>query len=179
MSQIHPVQILLDEHRTIETVLDRLEATLGTLDGIPFPASWLTRALSFFRYFVEGAHHAKEEERFFPALHQAGLIEQITHHPDGVACLDEVERHLTAAASGDRQAVENLRYAGLAYVRFLREHITREDEVLHRAATQPATALELVRLQERAQPRPFHQLDDEIYETYLSLAKELIATRAA
>ncbi|HYM10463.1 MAG TPA: hemerythrin domain-containing protein [Bryobacterales bacterium] len=179
MSQIHPVQILLDEHRAIETVLDRLEATLATLDQIPFPASWLTRAMSFFRYFVEGAHHTKEEERFFPALQQAGLIEQVTHHLAGVAWLDEAERRLGAAASGDREAIDSLRQAGLAYVSFLREHIAREDEVLHRAATQPATALELVRLHERALPRPLQQLDEEIYEKYLCLAKELTATRAA
>jgi hemerythrin-like domain-containing protein len=179
MSQIHPVQVLLDEHRTIEAVLARLGASLVTLDHAPVPANWLARALDFFRYFVEGVHHAKEEERYFPALQQAGLIGAVTHHPDGRGLLEEAAKHLEAAASGDPQAIENLRRAGLAYVKFLRDHITSEDEALHRAAAQPATALELVRLQEQAQPEPQRQIDEEIYEEYLRLADELMAARAA
>jgi len=85
MSRIHPVQVLLDEHRLIEEVLGAFESNLGGLPSTPFPGQWFFESLDFFRHFVEGCHHDKEEELVFPQLRAAGLIQE---HDAGSAYLD-------------------------------------------------------------------------------------------
>ncbi|MBI3666755.1 MAG: hemerythrin domain-containing protein [Acidobacteria bacterium] len=176
MSQIHPVQILLDEHRTIEGVLDAFEDALLRLDRVPFPTQWFSEALDFFRHFVEGCHHNKEEELFFPQLRKAGFLEP---HESGVAYLERIQKTFQAAAGSDRQAIDAFRREGLDYVRFLRQHIRWEDELMHHVASLPQREEEIQRLQEGARPPQFHQMDEETYEKYLALAEKLSGKRSS
>lgn len=176
MSQIHPVQVLLDEHRTIEGVLDAFEATLLRLEQTPFPTQWLGDALGFFRNFVEGCHHNKEEDLFFPQLRKSGFLEE---HKSGIPYLENVEKHFQAAAGGEPQAIESFRRDGREYVGFLRQHIRWEDELMHHVAALPHSDAEIQRFQEGARPQQFHQMDEETYEKYLALADKLSAKVAA
>ena len=176
MSRIHPVQLLLDEHRLIEDVLGAFETKLRGLPATPFPGQWFLDVLDFFRHFVEGCHHNKEEEMIFPQLRAAGLLEQ---HDAGGAYLDRLESGLPAAWDGDWNAVDRFRSEGLAYVRFLRDHIAREDELLHWVARQPVNEQEIDRLQEEAEPEHFHQMSYEIYQKYLVVADKLLSNQAA
>ena len=176
MSQIHPVQSLLDEHILIEAVLEAFEAKLQRLPGVVFPAPWLADALDFFTNFVEGCHHNREEELVFPHLREAGLLQE---HDAGTASVKKLQASMEAAGRGDPQAIENLRREGLDYVQFLRDHISREDELLHRVASQPATEQEILRLQEGAAPEQFHRMDQETYERYVALADALSAAPVA
>lgn len=175
MSQIHPVQLLLDEHVVIESVLAAFEMKLLHLRESPFPIPWFSSALDFFHHFVEGCHHNREEELVFPHLRDAGLLDQ---HDSGKAYLDKVEAAMKAVQAGDPQGPEEFRREGLAYVQFLRDHINQEDELLHWVANRPATELDILRLHEGASPKGFHQMDEETYERYLALADSLSATLA-
>ena len=62
-------EILMDEHRVIERVLDAFERmlSLGVIDK-----AFTIKALDFFRQFADGCHHHKEEEQLFPAMESAG-----------------------------------------------------------------------------------------------------------
>ena len=173
MGQIHPVQVLLDEHAVIENVLAAFEAKLTPLPEAPFAADWFGAALDFFRHFVEGCHEDREEGLLFPQLREAGLTEG---HEAGAVYLDELDAFFGAASRGDPGAVDRFRSAGLAYARFLRDHIQREDELLHWAATRPVGEDEIQRLQEGASPEKFHHLDQELYDSYLALADFLCGT---
>jgi hemerythrin-like domain-containing protein len=168
--------MLLDEHRLIEDVLNALEGRLRGLPTTPFPGRWFHEALDFFRHFVEGCHHNKEEEIVFPQLRAAGLLEQ---HDAGSAYLDRLDGILPRAWDGDFNAVDQFRHEGLAYVRFLREHINREDELLHWVARQPSTEEEIQRLQQEADPEQYHHMDSETYQKYLVAADRLLADQAA
>ncbi len=65
-------QVLQDEHRIIERVLDCLERLAercraeGRLDAGP-----ARDAIEFFRGFADRAHHGKEENHLFPMAEQA------------------------------------------------------------------------------------------------------------
>ncbi len=175
MSQIHPVQALLDEHRLIEEVLLRFEAKLRALPSTPFPGQWFHDAVDFFRHFVEGCHHNREEEVVFPELRAAGLLEQ---HDAGSEYLDRVEASLPRAWDGDWNAIDQFRHEGLAYVRFLRDHIRREDELLHWVARQPVDEREIHRLQAEAEPERFHHMDAGTYQKYMEEADRLLSEAA-
>ena len=62
-----PTEILMDEHRVIEQVLDVLERIVqqsevqGRLDG-----QSAGKAIDFFRVFADGCHHPKEEDLSVP-----------------------------------------------------------------------------------------------------------------
>lgn len=176
MSQIHPVQFLLDDHRVIEDVLNAFENRIEKLPESPLKPSWMGDALAFFRNFVEGCHHSREEALLFPYLRVAGLLEE---HECGARFVEGLEAHLAAARQGDMVATRALRREGLAYVEFVRKHIRKEDALLHEVARQPATRAEISRLYEEADPEQFHEMDQNTYESYLALADSLCSARAA
>jgi len=74
-------EILQDEHRVIEQVLNCLEKmadqalVAGRLDE-----SSAREALDFFQTFADGCHHHKEEDHLFP------LMEARWHAKNGYAC---------------------------------------------------------------------------------------------
>jgi hemerythrin-like domain-containing protein len=117
----------MDEHRVIEKVLAALEA--AAQKELPF--TFYEQAVDFIVHFADGCHHAKEEDRLFPALERKGIPRE--QGPIGVMCHEhEVARGLvksmrTAIADEDRESLVHL---SLDYVALLRQHIMKEDNVL-------------------------------------------------
>ena len=66
-----PTEILSDEHRVIERVLDALQR-LTAVPVNPSLEQW-RKALEFFRHFADQCHHFKEEKVLFPALEEHGI----------------------------------------------------------------------------------------------------------
>lgn len=128
-----PKDVLMAEHRVIERVLDSVERMLGA--GV-IDAAFLRQAVDFFRTFADGCHHAKEEEALFPALEKAGIPRlggpvgvMLHEHEEGRQLLGAITDNLEAAAT-DPRAAARVRGAAAGYVRLLREHIGKEDQVL-------------------------------------------------
>lgn len=122
-----PIQVLMDEHRVIEKVLDALELAADR----EVPADFYERALEFCSEFADACHHAKEEDRLFPLLEKRGIPR--SGGPVGVMCDEHVlgrgyiQQMREAAAAGD---YDRVRRVSLMYVGLLREHIQKEDNVL-------------------------------------------------
>jgi len=122
-----PIQVLMDEHRVIEKVLDALELAADR----EVPAGFYESALDFCSEFADACHHAKEEDRLFPLLEKRGIPRE--GGPVGVMCdehvqgRDYIRQMREAAAAGDH---DGLRRVSLRYVGLLREHIQKEDNVL-------------------------------------------------
>src|SRR5690606_27309072 len=137
-----PTEILMQEHRLIEPVLDCLEAltqraeATGTLD-----VASATQALEFFSVFAGRCHHAKEEDCLFPLLEEQGSSRE--QGPTGVM-LDEHEegrRHVSgmaaaakAVAAGNRESLNVFVSHSKAYIELLRLHIQKEDHCLFQMA---------------------------------------------
>ena len=67
--EMSPTEILMQEHRLIEQVLDCLEALTQRAEGTgTLDVASATQALEFFSVFADRCHHAKEEDCFFPLL---------------------------------------------------------------------------------------------------------------
>ena len=141
-----PINVLIDEHRVIERVLDAFQSRLAALPAEQFSPAFFEQALDFFRDFADSCHHGKEEAQLFPLMEQRGVARDggpigcmIHDHEFGRSCLQSVRANLPAAARGDERAREAMRDAGLAYVGMLREHIFKEDNILFQMARRALT----------------------------------------
>lgn len=129
---LSPTRRLEEDHALIlraVAVLERLGSALGASGPVDRGAlAWL---VDFFRGFVDGCHHAKEERYLFPLLESRGLPRE--GGPTGAMRYEhEVGRELLRimAEGGDGLVVAAIgRYTAL-----LRIHIDKEGGVLFRLA---------------------------------------------
>ncbi len=139
---MHPTEILSQEHRRIENMLDRLEEQIARTEaGQPFPRAFFDEALDFFRNFADGCHHAKEENLLFPRMKERGVPENggpigvmLSEHNQGRAYLRAVRENLDAAGQGSAEAVQAACANAAGYIELLRQHIMKEDNILFRMA---------------------------------------------
>ena len=139
-----PIDTLVQEHALIERVLAAFASYCAELDRDAAPASDLTRFVRFFEGFVDGLHHAKEEDILFRALQDAGF--PLGHGPLAVM-LHEHElgrthvRALAAIAatpdwSRDPAVRTQVVTHGRGFASHLRAHIHKENHVLYPMARQ-------------------------------------------
>ena len=128
-----PMEVLKNEHRVIERVLDAMETQLSR----PIDANFFGDAIDFLRNFADGCHHAKEEKELFPVLESAGISREhgpigcmLDEHEMGRTLIRKIESNIDAAGKGGAEAGSILRNAASAYIRLLRQHIDKEDNVL-------------------------------------------------
>ena len=139
--------VLRDEHQRILGVADALETMLNeTAGGGASDPDALSDCVTFFRLFADACHHAKEEDLLFPELESAGLP-----HDDGpiAVMLDEHRRgrlFVKAMAdahpgvrAGDAGARATFERNARAYIDLIRNHITKEDNVLFMMADHSCT----------------------------------------
>jgi hemerythrin-like domain-containing protein len=129
------VDLLIEEHRLIERMLNVLEDAAARLErGGAVPPEMVEGILEFIEQYADERHHAKEEDQFFPALADRGLEPQASpinalkvQHESGRALVREMRGALPSVARGDRPG--SLAFAATArdYVGLLREHIRIEN----------------------------------------------------
>jgi len=155
-SMARPTQILKDEHRIIEQVLDCVEVLAercrerGDLDG-----DAAAQAIEFLREFADRCHHGKEEAQLFPMMESRGfprdsgpVAVMLAEHVRGRALVVAMDRAREAAAAGEASACESFAGAAQAFVSLLREHIQKEDHCLFPMADQALTEADQFVLQQ-------------------------------
>lgn len=151
------VDLLLEEHRLIERLLNLLEDSAGRLErGEPVPPSMLSGMLEFVQVYADAGHHGKEEGLFFPALAARGLEPDESaigafraQHEAGRALVREMRDALPAAGRGDTASAQAFAASARDYVALLREHIRLEDDLFVRYALEYLTADEDAALRAR------------------------------
>ncbi len=133
-----PIDVLMEEHRIIERVLDVLERAAQNLSvDSGGSADFFLKAVDFIQGFADGCHHQKEEGVLFEVLVALGLSK--TAGPVAVMLAEhEQGRHLTQTLqegarrlqAGESAAVSLVTEGALGYVALLRGHIRKEDCVL-------------------------------------------------
>jgi len=132
-------QKLKDEHQLILRMLALLEqAALRTEAGAFSDYRFYLDGVDFIRNFADRFHHAKEEDILFEALIENGMpranspvAAMLMEHDQGRAFVRGMEEAATRALAGepgqDGEIVSNAR----GYLELLREHISKEDEILY------------------------------------------------
>jgi len=135
---VSAIATLMAEHRTIERVLDALEVAAESLEqGRPIRPQFFLDAAEFIAGFADGCHHHKEEDILFEAIVASGMPGDqgpipvmLAEHERGRfltrGIRDAAQRLDRGDATAARQLIANVR----GYVSLLRDHITKEDEVL-------------------------------------------------
>jgi hemerythrin-like domain-containing protein len=167
--------ILMDEHRVIEQVLNCLEKLADRCEaGEKLDRTSALEALAFFRNFADRCHHGKEEGHLFPLLEARGFGRQ--GGPTGVMLHEHEEgRGLVAAMA---RAVERdtprefVRHAR-AYVGLLREHIRKEDQCLFPMAAGILSGTDAESLAQRFEHVENAEMGEGTHEHYLQLANDL------
>jgi len=176
-----PTEILSNEHRVIEQVLDCLEKmadrarATGRLQKAP-----AQQAVDFFRNFADRCHHGKEETHLFPAMEAKGFSADCgptavmrLEHEQGRGHVRGMAEAIEAAASGDAGALERFVRHARGYLGLLREHIQKEDHCLFTMANQALSEQD-----QAALLATFHRVEHEemaagTHERYVEIANQL------
>jgi hemerythrin-like domain-containing protein len=170
--------LLSDEHRVIERVLAALER-LTEKPAAEFVAPW-KQALDFIRHFADQCHHLKEEKILFPALEQHGIPNEggpigmmLLEHEEGRAYVRAMFDALGKVEAGDRSAQAALCDNAKHYLRLLREHIQKEDDILFRMADEVISDDEQRQLLKHFEAHEAEEMGAGVHEKYLQIAAEL------
>lgn len=180
------IERLMNEHRTIEQVLDALVAFAGDVRRREATErEELGRFVAFLREFADAAHHAKEEQVLFRVMTEHGfpvnggpIAVMLHEHVRGRAFVGVLADAASAPGpwtAADRQRVFD---AAAGYSDLLHAHIHKEDAVLYPMAGQhlPPDALEAVDAECAAiDAHPARAADTE---RHLALAASLVAAHA-
>jgi hemerythrin-like domain-containing protein len=178
---VKPTDILSNEHRVIEQVLNCLEKmarrcdTEGKLDKQP-----AKQAVEFFRHFADRCHHAKEEAHLFPAMEAKGFPREggptgvmVHEHQLARAHVRAMDAAVEAASAGNALALKQFSQHAHDYIGLLREHIEKEDHCLYTMADQAFTQEDQQELLATFEKVENEELGAGTHEKYLQIANEL------
>ncbi|HLA68365.1 MAG TPA: hemerythrin domain-containing protein [Bacteroidota bacterium] len=152
-----PTDILKEEHRAIERLLNVLDRAAGKLErGEAVSPDLLEKSILFIQKFADGCHHQKEETLLFPAMEEKGFPRSVGplgvmlhEHEMGRSLVSSMKRALGGFRNGSVEAGRDLAESARMFSGLLRDHIAKEDNVLFVMADQHFTENEQTRLLHR------------------------------
>jgi hemerythrin-like domain-containing protein len=178
---MNATDILMDEHRVIEGVLDALQtAAEAARNGADIRPGFFLDAADFIRNFADGCHHRKEEGVLFAAMAARGMpadsgpiAVMLADHEQGRrftrAMRAAAERWQQGETFASLEAIEN----ALGYVALLRQHILKEDNILFPMAARVIPPELQDRVSEDFEHVEHEETGAGVHEKYLALAGRL------
>jgi hemerythrin-like domain-containing protein len=171
-------EMLSDEHRLIERVLNVVEK-LTREPVVSHLESW-KKALDFIRHFADQCHHLKEEKILFPLMEEHGIPNDggpigmmLIEHEEGRSYVRSMLAALARVEANDEGVQESLAATASAYVRLLREHIEKEDQVLFPMADGVVPENEQKQLLRAFEEQEVAELGTGIHEKYFTVVQAL------
>jgi len=151
---------LENDHEYILRLIDVME--IMTTTGEP-DAAQLEEIVDLIRNFADGLHHAKEESLLFPLMAQRGfsmtqgpVAVMLQDHTAGRNYVKGIAENIALFKKGDLSALNLINYNMLGYIELLRNHISKENNVLFRMADNALTATD-----QQSLIGQFEQLEDQ------------------
>lgn len=170
--------ILMEEHRVIERVLDSLEIAANRLSlGQAVPMDFFLKAADFIKNFADGCHHQKEEGILFAAMAANGMPQEagpvavmLADHEEGRRLTRAMREGAERVQGGDTTAAQQVIQNALGYAALLRQHIQKEDRILFPMAGEVIPVGQHEQLM-----ADFNRIEheDEVHEKYIRIADEL------
>lgn len=178
---MRPTQILSDEHRIIEVILESLQQFVTeSRSAAKVDRDTAEKFIDFIRTFADGCHHGKEENHLFVMLEEKGAPRE--HGPVGVmlhehllgrSFVSGMAESLPQAAAGDSPAVQRFCESAQNYIGLLRAHIMKEDQILFPLADRLLTEEDQSRLQNSFTHVEAHDMGEGTHTRYLEMALSL------
>ena len=170
-------ELLSDEHRVIEHALAVLEKL--TTRPVENPLACWKKALDFFSHFADQCHHFKEEQVLFPAMEERGIPRDggpigmmLMEHEEGRGLVRLMLAAIALMETKNEVAKEILVDKAKAYVRLLKEHIQKENEILFKIADDVIPADEQKALLRSFEEHEAKEIGEGVHEKYLKLVEE-------
>ncbi len=178
---MQPTDILMNEHRIIEQVLNCLERILEQCEaGQKLDPKSAKQMIEFFRGFADRCHHGKEEAQLFPVMQANGfsggcspVVVMLREHELGRLYIQGMEAAIEPAAAGESEPMEWFIQHGQSYMKLLREHIRKEDTCLFPAANHRLTEKDQEQLLAAFEKVEVEEIGKEAHDTFLKMANEL------
>ncbi len=176
-----PTDVLKQEHRIIEQVLNCLEAmsSIAVRDG-QLDKESAEQAIDFFRNFADKCHHGKEETHLFTMMEAKGYPRHggptgvmLHEHEQGRAFIKAMDGAIDAASQGEAQAIKTFTQNAQNYIAMLREHINKEDHCLFSMADSAFSEEDQKSLQAEFEHVEHEEMGEGTHETYLNIANQL------
>jgi hemerythrin-like domain-containing protein len=180
---VKPTEVLKQEHKVILGVLAAAEKQAKAIEATgQIDVAKVEKMLEFFKGFADQCHHAKEEKHLFAALQQRGMSREVgpiavmlAEHQQGRNRLKAVADALPKARTGDRGAIRQVRENLAAYVKLLKEHITKEDNVLFVMADKVLTHQDQKELSAAFEKTEQEEIGEGVHEKFHQFAQELMS----
>lgn len=132
-------QALVAEHRLILRMIALLEKNAPrTAEGNYRNWQFYLDGIDFIRQYADSFHHAKEEDILFKALIDNGMPKEhspvaamLMEHDQGRSFVRAMESAVHAAQEGRMDACRAIADNALGYAALLRDHISKEDDILY------------------------------------------------
>jgi hemerythrin-like domain-containing protein len=132
---------LRDDHQWILKVAGVLENILDREPEEGLDLDAVEDCVSFIRLFADACHHGQEEDLLFPELQARGLPREtgplavmLQEHEMGRSFARQMVKALPGARAGEAGARQILVNAARGYIKLIRGHINKEDNVLFNMA---------------------------------------------
>ncbi len=176
-----PTDILKNEHRVIEQVLNVLEK-IAYRAGVEnkFDIESAEEALDFFRNFADRCHHGKEEDQLFPLLESRGFSREtgptgvmLHEHESGRQFIRGMADAIESARGRDKEAGDRFAGYARAYIDMLRMHINKEDHCLFAMTDKTLSAADQEHLMAQFDKVESEEMGDGTHCRYVDLANRL------
>jgi hemerythrin-like domain-containing protein len=179
--RVKATEILMEEHRIIERVLSALERATNRLGkGQDVYLRFFTGTTVFIKKFADGCHHQKEEGILFPALIANGLSKEsgpvavmLAEHEEGRHLTQKMRQALERLQSSDEVARNELVQNAQGYIKLLRQHIYKEDNILFPMADKVIPADQQQQILDAFKLFERDETGEDFHEKYLGLAARL------
>lgn len=177
--------ILRKEHDAILKMLDATEEVIRRIDaGGKIKPETLNNLIEFFRLFADKCHHGKEEDLHFPLLESRGTARvagptgvMLHEHEVGRALVREMAVAAEACSRCENAQPQWAR-AARGYVDLLRQHISKENNILFVMAEKLLTAEEQEHLAAEFDKAEIEKMGAGTHERLHARMDELVAELA-
>jgi hemerythrin-like domain-containing protein len=175
-----PTEVLKHEHQIILMALDAVEREMRKIQaGEPVPEGRVEQMIDFIQNFADRCHHAKEENLFFARMQERGMPVEggpigvmLQEHENGRRMVRAAAEALRRLGTGDADASTALVGNLLDFVRLLRTHISKEDNILYPMADEILTAADQAELAAAFDRVEMEEMGEGTHERYHQIVHE-------
>ena len=164
------LHLLTDVERLAQSILTTHIVDVATVKDI----------IDFSRNFTDGCHHSKEEKHLFVRLEEKGMPKEqgpiavmLNEHQVGRELIRQIETALQEYEKGKKDANDIVGQSMLRYVKLLRAHIAKENNILFPMADRLLSAEDQQFLEKSFKIVEEQDIGAGVHEKYHHMAHEI------